>query len=176
MANSPPFLQKFPAHLHLSGGKYLGRWARAWGQCVGHRLRQLVRSQSTIGLCWEGKRCHVNLPCFCTEQANLNIAYYHSLSRIKIDQNKWQMAGRGALCQEMAKGRENGLLRWIVRAQITTADGTPWDPTSKLQFQVNVNVQSPKERADENTQQPRRLFQMCSVIISELKSGPWIPL
>ena len=131
---------------------------------------QLVRSQSTIGLCREGKRCHVNLPCFCTEQANLNIAYYHSLSRIKIAQNKWQMAGHGAVCQEMAKGRENGLLRWIVQAQITTADRTPWDPTSKLQFQVNVNVQSPKERADENTQQPRTLFQMWYIKIWSLNS------
>lgn len=28
------------------------------------------------------------------------------LVRIKIAQNKWQMAGTGALCQEMAKGRE----------------------------------------------------------------------
>ena len=45
------------------------------------------------------------MPCFFTEQANLNIAYYHNLSRIKIAQNKWQMAASGALCQEMAKGQ-----------------------------------------------------------------------
>lgn len=55
------------------------------------------------------------------------------------------MAGRGAFCQEMAKGWENGLLRWIVQAQITIADRTPWDPTSKLQFQVNVMCRVQKE-------------------------------
>lgn len=98
--------------------------------CMTQKLTQLVQSQSTIGLCQKGKRCHVNLPCFFTEQANLNIAYYRSLSRIKIAQHKWQMAGSRAVCQEMAKGWENGLLRWTVQAQITTADRTPWDPTS----------------------------------------------
>lgn len=86
------------------------------------------------------------MPCFFAEQANLNIAYYHSLSRIKIAQNKWQMAGSGNLCQGMAKGWEKGLLRWFVQAQRATADRTPWDPASSLQFQVSVTAQSVEEK------------------------------
>lgn len=80
-----------------------GEWAPSWP--VWFRVsHSLTPSQSTIGLRQKGKRCHVHLPCFFTEQANLNIAYDHNLSRIKIAQNKWQMAGKGALCQEMAEG------------------------------------------------------------------------
>lgn len=44
---------------------------------------------------------------FFTVLANLNIAYYHNLSRFKIAQNKWQVTGNEALCQEMAKRWEN---------------------------------------------------------------------
>lgn len=89
-----------------NGWEAPGRWTVEPSQHPWYRTSHgLTHSQSAIGLCQKGKRCHVHLPCFFTEQANLNIAYYHNLSRIKIAQNKWQMAGSGALCQEMAKGR-----------------------------------------------------------------------
>lgn len=116
---------------HLMGGKHLGcgEWAPSWP--VWFRVsHSLTPSQSTIGLRQKGKRCHVHLPCFFTEQANLNIAYDHNLSRIKIAQNKWQMAGKGALCQAMAEGWGGGLLRWILQAWITTANRTPRGLTS----------------------------------------------
>lgn len=85
--------------------------------CVWYRMsHSLIQSQSTIGLCQKGKRCHMHLLCFFTVHANLNIAYYHNLSRIKIAQNKWQMAGNRALCQEMAKGREKWAFELDCRA------------------------------------------------------------
>lgn len=51
---------------------------------------------------------------FLHSAGQFKYSYYHNLSRIKIAQNKWQMAGNRALCQEMARGRENGLLSRIM--------------------------------------------------------------
>lgn len=100
----PP--RKLPLPYQM-GGKLLGSGEWELGQWVWHTIsHSLIQSQSTIGLCQKGKRSHVHLPCFFTEQANLNIAHCRNLSRIKIAQNKWQMAGSRALSQEMAKRRE----------------------------------------------------------------------
>lgn len=84
--------------------------------------------------------------CFFTVQANLNIAYYHNLSRIKIAQSKWQMAGHRALCQEMAKVREKWAFELDRRAQIMTGDGIPCDPAAWLPFQVSAGSQSVDEK------------------------------
>lgn len=109
LLHSPCHGSFLPENTHCPTYWVVNTWEAGSGsqaRVCGTESHSLIQSQSTIGLCQKGKRCHVHLPCFFAEQANLNIAYYHNLSRIKIAQNKWQMAGSGASCQEMAKGRE----------------------------------------------------------------------
>lgn len=42
---------------------------------------------------------------FLHQAGQFKYSHYHNSSRIKIAENKWQMAGRKAHCQEMGRGR-----------------------------------------------------------------------
>lgn len=109
-----------PAHLsrRLPRPPFEGQMPREPGvgvevvcRIVGYKIQNLTvwfAAKAQLDYVKKGKGATC-ISCFFTAQANLNIAYYHNLSRVKIAQNKWQVAGNEALCQEMAKGWENRL-------------------------------------------------------------------
>ena len=133
--NTPPYLM---GSEHLDAEKELSQCA--WD----HVSHSLTQSQSTIGFCQKGGRCHQHLPCFFTKQANLNIATTTTRPELKQlrTSGKWQ--GGRLIAKTWAEGRG----RWVMEMDFTGSKDTADRPPVFTHLSGHVNTQSATEKTD----------------------------